>query len=449
MFQAFKTFIRRVVYNNDWELLQNPYKTSRDRFILQIILATAFTSLTGGVFLTGFAVFLGLRDQLISYITILPNLCGLALVVSGVFWERFRRRKFIICLMVLVSKLLICSIVLLPRWAPRPARPGILVGTLVIAFTLQAFYNVALNAWFVGVVPENIRGRFFAIRQTFALLVTVALPILTGRLMDLIQDKYSGFLILYGVGMLAALIEILIYFGIEEPVIEMGNDSAVNPRKTLRLPLKDRIFRDFVLYIFTFYTILWVAHSFTQVFLIRYLRLSYTFLNALAILGAVLQMIFYRLWGRIGDRYGHRLVINLSIWFFVGETFFYAMTTPKTAWIWLPVAYSFSALGNSGFLIGVFNERFAIIPEQGRVIYDGFYNMAVGIAFLVAPFIGGGLKDLLAASAFIRDRFQFGEFRWLYLISSLGVALLQLGVMLVGKQSRAGTITTTKMTRMR
>lgn len=149
-----------MVYNNDRELLQDPYKTSRDRFIFQIIMATAFTSLTGYVFLTGFAVYLGLQDQLISYISILPNLCGITLVMSGLFWERFRRRKLIISLMVLVSKSLICSIVLLPWWAPRQVRPGILVGTLVVAFTLQAFYNVALNTWLVSVVPENIRGRF-------------------------------------------------------------------------------------------------------------------------------------------------------------------------------------------------------------------------------------------------------------------------------------------------
>lgn len=51
-------------------------------------------------------------------------------------------------------------------------------------------------------------------------MVTILLPILTGRMMDLIYNKSAGFLILYGIGMTTALVEVLIYLGIAEPVVE-------------------------------------------------------------------------------------------------------------------------------------------------------------------------------------------------------------------------------------
>ncbi len=425
MFPTLKSVIYKIIYHNDPELLSNPFKKSQDRFIFQIMLVTAFTLLTSGVFLTGFAIYLGLQDELISYITILPNICGLFLLFSGYFLERFRSKKSAIIITVLIYKSLICAIVLLPWLIPEDSRPGVLLGTLMIAFTLQAVSNVAINTWFVSVVPENIRGRYFAIRQSFALLVMIGVPLITGRFMDLVHNKLFGFSVLYGAGLLITIAEVINYLRIEETTPEII-DKSPKLTEVIRQPFLNQQFRYFVTYVFLFYIVLWLAHSFTQVYLLRYLKLPYTFLTSLNIFSALLQLIFYRIWGKISDQYGHRRVLNLAIWFFVGETFFYAITNNATAFIWLPAAYLFSALGNSGFLISVFNERFAIIPKNRRSIYDGFFNMIIGIAFLIAPLMGGVIKNAIGASPLVQQNLKFGEFRLLYLVSCSGIIVLQL-----------------------
>jgi MFS family permease len=159
--------------------------------------------------------------------------------------------------------------------------------------------------------------------------------------------------------------------------------------------------------------------------MIRYLKLPYLVINLTGILPAVMQIFMVRVWGTLSDKYGHKFVMNASTWFFAGEIFIWAVT-PKSAFLVLiPFACIFSAVANSGFTIGAFNRRYTLIPEKGRIIYDGFYSSAVGISLIIAPLLGGLAKNTIASNEFIMSRIEFGEFRILYLISCIGIIVLQ------------------------
>lgn len=416
---------QKIVYQNDQDLLDNKFKRSQDYFILQAFFATIFSLLTGGVFLSGFAIYLGASDGVVSYIILIPTICGIFLVIGGIFMENVHSKKKTVIALSILSKLLICSIVSIPLFVPEVYRQLVLLTVLAIAYILQALNGLIINKWFISIVPVNIRGRYFAVRQSFAVSVNVVFPLIAGWFMDTVHDQYVGFVVLFSLGLLAMAVEVFAYTNIDEPVVESMERNNIKFIDVIRLPLQNREFCSYVLTLFIFYVFLYFSCSFTNVYMIRYLKLPYTVITLINTLSAILQIFMLRVWGTLSDKYGHQFVMNACMWFFAGETFLWAIASKSTIIIFIPIACFFSAAGNSGFAIGVFNRRYTIIPEKGRTIYDGFYSAAIGIALLIAPILGGSFKSILASSSFITHNIEFGEFRILYMITCTGIIILQ------------------------
>ena len=301
-----------------------------------------------------------------------------------------------------------------------------MLAIMIAAYIIQALYGTILNKWFISIVPSNIRGRYFAVRQSFALFVSVVLSLVTGWFIDTVGDKYTGFVVLFVLGLFAMIAEAFMYVKIEEPAVESLEKDKIKIFDVVRLPLKNREFCSYVLTLFIFYTVLFFSASFRSVYMIRYLKMSYTFINFISILPAVLQMFMMRYWGTLSDKYGHKFVMNTSLWFFAAEAFIWAIASKATMEFLIPFSCIFSAIANSGFAIGAFNRRYMIIPEKGRTLFDGFYSAAVGVALLIAPIFGGIVKNIIAANDYISDNIQFGEFRIPYMITFICIITLQL-----------------------
>lgn len=422
----FKKAVLELLYRNDSELLDNPFKKSQDFFILQGTVATIFSLLTSGTFLSGFAVYLGASDEVISFFSIMPIICGVFLLFGSIFLEKLHKKKKAVITLIILSRSTLCSIVAIPLFVPQGIRHLVMLAVTIVAFSLQAMSGVIINKWFISVVPENIRGRYFAVRQFFALAVSVILPMFTGLFMDSVNDKYTGFVVLYTLGIVAMAIEVYAYRNIDEPAVDYMGKGKTNFADIFRLPLKNKEFLSYVLTLSILYFILYFSCSFTSAYLIKYLKMPYIIINLIGIFPAVLQMLMIRVWGVFCDKYGHKFVMNTSIWFFAGELFIWAIA-PKAYFLYLiPFACFFSAAANSGFTIGAFNRRYMIIPEKGRIIYDGFYSAVIGISLIIAPLLGGLVKTTIASSKFISSHIEFGEFRILYMITCIGVIMLQL-----------------------
>jgi len=426
MLRSLKQIIVKIIYREDRDLLDNSFKRSQDYFIIQVIFATAFTIFTGGIFLTGFGVYLGVNDMLVGYLGLLPNICGIFLIGCGSILERFHNRKILVITLSLVSKSLICSIVLIPLLVSKNMQVYALIISVVIALTLQALSGIALNNWLISVVPDKIRGRYFSIRQTFSLIINIILSLAAGRFMDVMVNKFTGFLILFGLGMAMTIIEMFIFTKIKDQVPQKISERNFKFIDVLRLPLANKEFIRYIVYISVFFLILYISDSFTMVYMIRYLKLPYTSIIMMQMLMSVPQIFLLRVWGKISDKRGHHYILAASIWFFAGETLFLGLTNMKNVFIFIPIAFIFAAIANSGFIIGAFNRRYAIIPEKGRIIYDGFYNAITGVTFIAGPFIGGLIKSFLALNPFIQRYIIFGELRILYFSSTIGIIILQI-----------------------
>jgi len=100
------------------------------------------------------------------------------------------------------------------------------------------------------------------------------------------------------------------------------------------------------------------------------------------------------LWGRWVDRYGCTRMIAISLlpWWSTG--YVWAFLTPSTAWI-LYVMFLVGGALSGGFLIGVFNLLYKVLP-QGRTTAGISLNMAFSsVAAAVAPVMVGAALAVL------------------------------------------------------
>lgn len=407
-----------------WE--SNQKRIISKAFHAQVVFGTGFTFLTGGVFLSGFAMYMGASDLLVSYISMITNICGVSILFFSGLIGRFESFKKITISLTVLSRLATLLIVLIPLLVTKAARIAVFVLLMLVAFTLQAQTTVALNNWLVSFVEQKQSGKYIARRQTFVLVVTVLLSVVGGRVLDAVSGAYIGFAILFTTAFCMSLVEIIILLRIPDAVQQKSTDTKTRFMDTVRIPLHCGPFMQFVVHIFLFYLLLSVADSFTVVYMMRYLGLSYTATTLMQMLISLPQLFLLGAWGKISDKRGHQFALKLSIWFFVGETLFMALSNGGNLYVCIPVAFLFAAVANAGFVVSVFNRRYELMPREGRVLYDNFYSAAVGLAFISGPVIGGIIKQKLESVSTLESILPFGNIRLLYVLSTVSIVVLQL-----------------------
>lgn len=405
-------------------------------FVEQIIFATTFSLLTGGVFLSGLAVLMGASDVLISYISVIANICGVLILIFATFLERFSSKKKLTIAFTITSKATTLFIVFIPLLIESQFQIFVFIPTIIIAFTLQALTTVCLNNWLAHFTPNDKRGIYISIRQTSSLVVTVALSLVAGKLMDSMTNQYFGFIILFATAFIMAIIEIIILSRIDDVCVNPTTKVKYNVLDIFKIPLSNKPFIRYVCYIALFYLILYISDSFTVVYMLKYLDLPYTTIVAMQSLISIPQLFMLGIWGWLSDKYGHNFVLFVSIWFFVGETLFLALSNPSNLYMCIPIAFFIASIANSGFVVAVFNRRYEIVPEKGRMIYDSFYSAAIGVSFILGPFVGGLFKNLFSNITFLQQSFKFADIRLLYVISAVGILIIQLLYVLTKKKKR-------------
>lgn len=394
-------------------------------FLAQAGVGTAISYLTSGVFLSSFAIYLGAGDVLVSYISVIINICGVLILAFSAYLERFESRKRLTIVLTFFSRLATFVIVLIPALVPAQLQLPVFVIMVVAAFTLQAQTTVVLNQWMMGFVDERKSGRYISMRQTLVLVVTVVLSVAGGYWMDLSGGTYLGFVFLFAAAALLGVFEIILLIRTPDGAAYYSAVQKFRLGERMKVPLKNCCFTGFVLYIFSFYLLLNIGDSFTMVYMKKYLALPYQTVTAMYMIISLPQVVLLGIWGKISEKRGHAFVLKTSIWLFAGETLFMFFASPQSCYVFIPLAFLVASVGNAGFVVAVFNRRYELMPEENRIVYDNFYTAAIGLGFILGPMIGGLVKSGLEKIPAVTEGMAFGNIRLLYMVSTVGILLLQ------------------------
>lgn len=395
-------------------MCRGEHRKSQLLFIIDGIFINASLVLTMGVFLSGYFVYLKASDFLVGLLNNSINWAPIAAIFSYLIFERMEKRKKLLIALVSISRILVCSIVFLPLISKNNALVLYMAVIMTVAGNiLWGVYSLGFTVWLFNILPRESRREYIYIRIFWLRISFTAATIVMGFVLDWFHKSYTGFLLVFGISLLLALIDVIILINADEPVNSVNKEAGFNPVMFLE-PLKNSEYRGFLTFVLLYYVSLNISSSFTPLYLIRYLQFDYGFISIVNVIANIFLILCTKVWGWVERKRSLKFVFGLTAFFMVTEFFIYSFLKRDTYFL-LFFAPIFAGIGNSGFNVAIFNYRYELMPETSRTIYEGWFGAVFGISTLISPAIGSAIMRRLPV---IQNAvYQHSSFQLLYLIS--------------------------------
>lgn len=301
-----------------------------------------------------FARMVGFDDWQFGLMTALPYVATLGQLIATVLIERTGLRKYQFIHCMAVSRILWLVVAAVPLILPVPGWLAIstMQTILVLSSFLAALGQPAWFTWMGDLIPRRIRGRYMAARAAATRSVQFPVVIALAILMDSVVDESLPMTakdqpmvllttcLIFAVAAVTGLIDVLLFLRIREvrptfagdppdPAVQIqvppagdgalarlalaGRYTAAAVRQLLTDPLRDRVFRRYVVFGATITFALSVANQFYLRDLLENLRFSQVATDAqFMVLGPLAGIVTSRLWGRLIDRWGRRPVLMIG-----------------------------------------------------------------------------------------------------------------------------------------
>ena len=372
---------------------------SRNSFI-DGIFANMFATLTGGVFLTGFALYLGMDEFMIGLLGAIPFIGTIFQLPASSFVQRYGVRKKT-CLLCAAIARIVWLPILAAAFVPMPDENFRLYVILLLFLTSHACVSISYLAWMSwmsDLVPDNIRGSFFGARNMLVGAGGMIAMIVFGKLLDLCKNHLqNGTPVGLSVTFLSAIALGIVSLRFLNKVVD---PPAVTPRTPVsfwsdfNLPLKTATFRKFLTFAFCWNFAVHFASPFFTLYFLKHLNFSYTFIAVLGTLSALADLLGMRVWGRLSDRVKNKSIIQLASWVAVFVPFAWVGVKPGSF-----VAPIILHIVAGGFWAGINlcanNLLLRISPTENKGIFFSTYNVAAGVGAAAAPITAGFLLRIM------------------------------------------------------
>jgi MFS family permease len=359
------------------------------------ITQTVMVQLTGGVFLTGFALSLGAGPLTIGILAALPLAMKVAQLVLSWWIERAGHWRASAIAGATVGR---GTLLLVPVLALVSDHDNARLALLVVVVTISALGNsvfeLSFLTWLAELIPEPLRGVFWGRRGRNAGAVGIAASILASLLLD--RGAASGsvpssrFAIIFGVGALAGCAGIYVLWLLPQPRRRSSRAEPVNIVATLTAPTRDANFRTFLLFSAVWSFAAGFMAPFYMVYMLRNLGLSFLAVTVLTALTNALMAATQTYWGRLGDHFGTKPVMRIGAYLIALTPLLWLLAAPGRTWP-VVIVQVLSGIGWSAFHVSQSNLLLKLAPETGRPSYLGAFGAVSGIAEGVAPLLCGAV----------------------------------------------------------
>ena len=389
------------------------------------IFAHMFATLTGGVFLTGFAVHLGMNEMMIGLLASMPFIVTVfQLPVSLFIWKNGRRKK-IVYLSAFLARIIWVPIII---FAVLPItssynRSQVILGLIFFSYTFASVSYVSWLSWISDLIPDKIRGNFFGTRNMLCGAAGMIVMLIFGKMLDGLNNQSIGVLpigftvtfvsaVFFGIGSLFFLKKMSEPLQIER---EIKKDSFL---KLLSLPMSESNFKKFLIFAFLWSFSVHFASPFFTLYFLRDLKFSYTFVAVLGTLSAFADLTGMKIWGRISDRVKNKAVIQFASW--VAIFLPLAWVTVKPDSFLMPIILHIIGGGFwAGINLCMVNLLLRLSPEENKAVFLSIYNIAGGVGAATGPILAGLVLTSIAHLDFHIFTWKVHPLQIIFLTSSL------------------------------
>ncbi len=399
------------------------FDSNRNKFLFlldALIINTAFV-LTTGVILSGYMVHLGASDFMIAMINNSTNYSTILSVISFFIFGHFKNHKNALLAMNFLSRTTIFLISLLPLIIINKNVMLALVCILVVISDVTwGIYRVGWLVWTMDAVSDKDRSSFIYQRMFLAKIFMSVMVIAGGFIIDYFNKGYLGFLIVFFISYLLSISDVIVLKNIDTKV-SIQDQKDKNHFDNFFSPLKNKKYRNFLVFNMIFFLVYTMSVSFTPVYTIKYLNLDYKYLSTANTISLISMIFSNKIWSRVQAKKGINFVLAACMLFTAVELIILSFITEKTVALLLLSSLA-TGVGYGGFQVTVMAYRYDIMPKIGRTIYEGWYYFSFGLGMLFAPLAGKILLNYLSGIGY--GGFEHLEFRLLYFVSFLSMVVI-------------------------
>jgi MFS family permease len=382
--------------------------------IIEGVFAQFHITLTGGMFLTSFALFLKANPFQMGILTAIPSLLAGAGFFSAYIANIIGKRKTPCLLTALLGRSLFIFFVI-----------GLIFNIRIsigFFFVIIFFFNLLLNfsgnlwlSWMSDLIPKEERGKYFGVRNTIISGVGMIVNYLGGKILD-IYSPNQAFTIIFSVAVFFAVLAGITLSFQPEPGFEK---KSIGFKDVFLKPLKDDNFLSLIKFVSFWYLFAGIAAPFWVVHMIKNLKMAYSKIAIYGIIAGIASLVFQVFWGRLIDRVKSKPILAIN---FVGITFLPIIWLFARPDFILPIWIDafLSGLFWCGINLSLFNILLSLTEEKElKESYFAVFSTITGICGFLSSILGGFIAQKLENFRFELLAQTFVNFHILFLGTSL------------------------------
>tara|TARA_R110002096_G_scaffold393074_8_gene588111 strand:+ start:5061 stop:6629 length:1569 start_codon:yes stop_codon:yes gene_type:complete len=383
---------------------ENELERGLRNLILDGVCSQSMGVLTGGAFLVAFALQMGASNFVVGFFAAIMPLCQLLQIPSILLVEKFRKRKPLVVIPVIIARAAWLFVPFLPFWFPEAVRVPLLVALLFWYFALSVPAGCAYNSWIRDLIPEERFSSFFGKRWATITLAGAILTLLTSFAVAPLKawtgSEIMPYSIILGLGGVLGIFGSVFLMRIPEP--KAAPSTSQSPWELLAEPFRSPDFRKLLYFTGPWNFALNMAAAFFGVYLLKRLEVDISTVIFLAVSSQFVNVFFFKVWGNLADRWNNRSALLVA-----GQLFFFSVllwpftTMPEKHAYTLPLLILIHVLvgiSTAGVNLCVGNLALKSAPKGKATAYLASNTVVAGIAATLGPLLGGLLGDFFVQS---------------------------------------------------
>lgn len=344
-------------------------------------------------YITPYALTMKATTQQIGLLTSIPNftMAATQFAAPGLS-ERAESRKGFILPMAVMHALMWLPILLIP-YLFQTHQVWWLIAFVTLSTAFDSVLNPVWGSMMADLVPAQMRGRFFGLRNRITAFVSMAFSYVAGGILQMLTGNTNlAFTIIFTGAMVSRLVSFYFLSRMYEPLspatAKRSHDSVLKIVRGL-FSTNTGMFIIFCA-LMNFTTT--IAGPFFSPYMLRDLHFSYIVYTIIISVAGLATVGFMTWWGKRIDRAGAIKVLKITALFVPFVPLGWVLS--HNLW-WLVVIQIFSGFAWAGFQLssGVF--IFDAAPPENRTRYLALYNSLIFLGVSLGSLTGGIVAPLL------------------------------------------------------
>ncbi|MCQ6559015.1 MFS transporter [Paenibacillus mendelii] len=347
--------------------------------------------------LTAYIVYLGGGSAEVGLALAIPALANMVQLIAAYYIQRFNNRRLLLTVFSVIHRIVWVATGLIPFLVPEGSRVAVFIGMFLFSFIMGATGGIFFTSLIADMVPAQVRGRYFGIRNTIHWAVASISLLVGGQILQQFEQQ-TAFIILYVISVLCVVWNGIELWRYPNPPFERSSESS--SAGLFMKPLKDPSYMKATLFIALFILVQNIAVPLFSFVMLEILRISIWWVTFITTVQMIVMMFSYYYWGVMNARFATRTLLLWTLPIIGVSCVLWAGIEVLPVILVLLIVHAALGFGMGGYNLLVFNFMIGDTPKADRPMYVAIFSALTGLTGFVGPLLGGRLYKQIENSPY-------------------------------------------------